>query len=342
MAQVRRSDSTKNLLAILTVIVGVVVGYLVIEEATRSESSTRLGLNEVTGPVSGTIAIAPAERERGMSQTVGSSPAASVKPTNVPATSEPSVQVATAEKVSAATVSSLAADQAPTVIEPGDAEASAVAGANEQIEQAPPAAVLATGEGNAAVSDVQETPDRLVLSAEDTTIIARRYVDEPPVSSPENNGLKLATRFASATRIVPFAFNRVGMGPEGEAAVQELVPIAMKAEKVHVRGRTDSKGAFEINKQVALERAYTVREKFVEAGVPADKLGISYCTECFIATNETEAGRRANRRVDVEFIMPSDQVDALPETTFAKPLPESARKLSFARSLGSMDRDETQ
>jgi len=106
-----------------------------------------------------------------------------------------------------------------------------------------------------------------------------------------------------------------------------------------VRGRTDSKGAFEVNKQVALERAYTVREKFVEAGVPSEKMGISYCTECFIAGNDTEAGRRANRRVDVEFIMPADEVEALPETTYAKPLPESAQKLSFARSLGSMDRD---
>lgn len=342
MTQVRRSDSTKNLMAILTVIVGVVVGYLVIEGATESAPPLSSASNEVKGAVSMGGSNAPDEPGRIVLQASESTTqlALDAGASHATASAVESRETPQAATSTEPPVESASADQ-ETPASPGTADP-VVAAAEAQLELAPPAAVAAEGAGVAGDEATPlSAPDRLVLSADDTTIVARRYVDEPPVVEPEKGGLKLATKFASATRIVPFAFNRVGMGPEGEAAVRELVPIAMKAEKVHVRGRTDAKGAFDINRQVALERAYTVREKFVEAGVPGEKLGISYCTECFIATNETEAGRRANRRVDVEFIMPAEDIDSIPETTYARPLPETARKLSFARSLGSMDRDES-
>lgn len=53
-------------------------------------------------------------------------------------------------------------------------------------------------------------------------------------------GLKMDTEFASAKRIVPFAFNRVRAGPLGTLAIRELAPLAKQANKVYIRGRTDS------------------------------------------------------------------------------------------------------
>ena len=335
MTQVRRSDSTKNLIAILTVLVGLVVGYLVIEQAAQSDQTPSLGLNEVKGSVSvgGQIRTA----QPGGAAATDSTPATPEgSRTSAPDSAAPGNQPTV--DTSIALGNDAHADRLQPIEPTTSVVADSVAVANDAIELSPPAAIPASApEQGRGARQGSESPDRLVLRAEDTTIVARRYVEDTPVA--EKQGLKLVTTFASATRIVPFAFNRVGIGPEGETAIKELVPIALKAEKVHVRGRTDSKGAFEVNKRVALERAYTVREKFVEAGVPTDKLGISFCTECFIASNDTEAGRRENRRVDVEFIMPAEAVAAMPETRYAKPLPESARNLSFARSLGSMDRD---
>lgn len=339
MTQVRRSDSTKNLMAILTVVVGLVVGYLVIEQATQSDQTSSLGLNEVKGSVSDGGQIRT--EHPGGATAIGSTPETpegSSASARVSAASgnEPTVDTSSA---SVALGNQEHTDRFQPVEPTTSVVADSVAVANDTIELSPPAAIAAPApEQERNTLDTTESTDRLVLRVEDTTIVARRYVEDTSVA--EKQGLKLATTFASATRIVPFAFNRVGIGPEGEAAIKELVPIALKADKVHVRGRTDSKGAFEVNKRVALERAYTVREKFVEAGVPTDKLGISFCTECFIASNDTEAGRRENRRVDVEFIMPAEDIETLPETTYAKPLPETARTLSFARSLGSMDRDD--
>ena len=153
---------------------------------------------------------------------------------------------------------------------------------------------------------------------------------------PGEPALRMDTDFASAKRIVPFAFNRVGVGPVGTLAVNELAPLAKQAQTVYVRGRTDSRGDRELNQQVALNRAYAVRSAFVNAGVDKSKLRISYCTSCFIAPNDTEEGRRANRRVDVELIMPADEVAKLPKPVHALEYPATKdQRLALAQSLAA-------
>ncbi|MFT9639714.1 OmpA family protein, partial [Alcaligenes phenolicus] len=42
------------------------------------------------------------------------------------------------------------------------------------------------------------------------------------------------------------------------------------------------------------------------------KQKVSYCVTCFVASNDTEAGRSANRRVEVELVMP------VPAVVFSK------------------------
>ncbi len=156
------------------------------------------------------------------------------------------------------------------------------------------------------------------------------------VAKPVEPALRMDTDFASAKRIVPFAFNRVGVGPVGTLAVNELAPLAKQAQTVYVRGRTDSRGDRESNQQVALNRAYTVRTAFVNAGVDKSKLRISFCTSCFIAPNDTEEGRRANRRVDVELIMPADEIAKLPKPVHAREYPATSdQQLALAQSLTS-------
>jgi outer membrane protein OmpA-like peptidoglycan-associated protein len=143
--------------------------------------------------------------------------------------------------------------------------------------------------------------------------------------------LKLDTEFASARRIVPFAFNKVGVGPLGAKAVKELAPLARRADKVNVRGRTDGLGNAGSNRKVALDRARTVYNAFVQEGVQKQKLRLTYCTTCFVAANDTEAGRRLNRRVEVELIMPRDQIAKLPKPVYALEAPPAL--LTASRSL---------
>ncbi|MBK8335395.1 MAG: OmpA family protein [Sterolibacteriaceae bacterium] len=169
----------------------------------------------------------------------------------------------------------------------------------------------------------------------------------PPVAAPQRPAagttaqaaaprLKLDTEFASAKRIVPFAFNKAGVGPLGAKAVKELAPLARRADKVNVRGRTDGLGNAGSNRKVALDRARTVYNAFVQEGVHKQKLRLTYCTTCFVAANDTEAGRRLNRRVEVELIMPRDQIAKLPKPIYALEAPPAL--LTASRSLHDIAR----
>lgn len=144
--------------------------------------------------------------------------------------------------------------------------------------------------------------------------------------------LKLDGDFASAKRIVPFAFNKVGVGPRGKAAVKELLPLAKKSERVYVRGRTDGTGNTPSNRKVAHDRAYTVFKAFRNGGIERKKLRLTYCTHCYVANNDTEEGRKLNRRVEVEMIMPRDQIARLPVPVHA---PEALPPLASSPVLQS-------
>lgn len=184
----------------------------------------------------------------------------------------------------------------------------------------------AAGSGSAAAAGGQS-------GGESAAVTTSSNAAESGAATPAE--LKLDRTFASAKRIVPFAFNRVGVGPTGTLAVKELVPLAKQAQKVYVRGRTDARGNVQANRKVALNRAYTVRTAFARSGVPSAKVRVSYCTACYIATNSTEQGRRANRRVDVEFIMPAEEIAALPKPVHAREYPETGPgPLALSAAIG--------
>jgi len=123
-----------------------------------------------------------------------------------------------------------------------------------------------------------------------------------------NQALKLDTEFASAKRIVPFSFAAGELGPQGRAMVAQMLPFAKEAQRLYVRGRTDSSGRAEANKLLAIARAAKVRGEFVKGGVDQTKIKTTYCTTCYVASNDTDAGRRANRRVEIELVMPRTAV----------------------------------
>ena len=73
--------------------------------------------------------------------------------------------------------------------------------------------------------------------------------------------------------------------------------------KVEVAGYTDSKGADAYNLKLSGERAESVRAYLVSKGVPAASLIAKVYGEANpIATNDTDAGRAKNRRVEFHVI----------------------------------------
>lgn len=127
-----------------------------------------------------------------------------------------------------------------------------------------------------------------------------------------SGALKMDREFASAKRVVPFEFSRGELSGESARVLKDLVPLALQAEAVRVRGGTDATGSPELNRRLALGRSLTVTAALVKEGVPPSRIKTTYCTKCFVSPNDTEAGRRSNRRVDVVMVLPAATVALLP------------------------------
>jgi outer membrane protein OmpA-like peptidoglycan-associated protein len=108
-----------------------------------------------------------------------------------------------------------------------------------------------------------------------------------------------ANRYAA---VVYFDVGSATIEPEG---YQELDWFIQKVSVdptagVHVRGFADATGGDAVNQKLSHERATNVANYLVSQGIPADRLApIGFSSEFAAGSNETAAGRKSNRRVEV-------------------------------------------
>lgn len=98
-----------------------------------------------------------------------------------------------------------------------------------------------------------------------------------------------------------FAFGHARFGPSA-ADGDALLNAAQAARQVRIYGYTDSVGSLEGNRRVAQMRAEAAKWYLVRRGVVAAKISAQGRAGQYIAPNDTEAGRAANRRVEFEFV----------------------------------------
>lgn len=86
-----------------------------------------------------------------------------------------------------------------------------------------------------------------------------------------------------------------------EQVAQALRDGVKDAERIEVRGRTDSSTVNPIDRLIAVERAVKARTWLVNNGAQAEKIRTTFLSAGqFIANNQTEEGRALNRRVEIE------------------------------------------
>lgn len=179
---------------------------------------------------------------------------------------------------------------------------------------------------------IVDVPQTLALA---TTVPAQPAAARTPADNTADDiaPLRLDHSFGAITRMVPFAVNRSSLGPTGHKAVAELVPVVKEAKHVYVRGRTDASGDARVNETLARQRASTVTNAFIAAGVHRAKITSSQCIDCYVATNTTYEGRQMNRRVDVEMQLPKAKIARLPPPVYALATPSLllARSLTYPR-----------
>ena len=112
----------------------------------------------------------------------------------------------------------------------------------------------------------------------------------------------LVAEAASVILRVEFGFASADFKPTDDVA-RVLVPAAKAADRINLRGFTDSTVIDEDNKRIALARALAARQYLIGQGVDAKKIRAFYNSAGgLVADNSTPEGRAKNRRVDIELV----------------------------------------
>ena len=101
---------------------------------------------------------------------------------------------------------------------------------------------------------------------------------------------------------ISFDFNKSNINSTFKPSLNKLTDVLVKYDQtvVHVVGHTDSIGADDYNQRLSEQRAENVVIYIEQRGVPFDRLLSEGRGETEPrATNETEAGRQLNRRVEI-------------------------------------------
>lgn len=113
-----------------------------------------------------------------------------------------------------------------------------------------------------------------------------------------------------AARIVRLYFatgrSNISLSP----GAHEILRLAARSAKsITLRGRTDNVGSQAVNLQIARARTKAARALLARFGVPAERIRIDAQPMAdYLADNTTEAGRARNRRVEMVFVGPDEQV----------------------------------
>jgi outer membrane protein OmpA-like peptidoglycan-associated protein len=140
-----------------------------------------------------------------------------------------------------------------------------------------------------------------------------------PVSNEPNQSVRLTLRYKyerPAPRVanvphppepgfildgVQFDTGKATLRPDSLSRFDSVVEYMQhkKSARIEISGHTDNKGNAKQNKALSEKRAEACREYLISQGIEADRItAVGYGDERPIASNDTEAGRQQNRRIE--------------------------------------------
>ena len=101
--------------------------------------------------------------------------------------------------------------------------------------------------------------------------------------------------------LFPYGSATKEANPQVDEYLEKLTERLKKTdETVSITGHTDAMGTEEFNHKLALGRAKHIQSILISKGIPADRIQIASMGEKQpVASNDTEEGRRQNRRVEL-------------------------------------------
>ncbi|MEL6658710.1 MAG: OmpA family protein [Bacteroidota bacterium] len=109
------------------------------------------------------------------------------------------------------------------------------------------------------------------------------------------------TKVAIPLRNILFDYNKSDLKPESTPELERVYDVFKdKTWIIEIAGHTDNAGTPEYNEQLSLRRANAVRAYLIQLGISPKRLEAAGFGETQpIRTNETELGRKENRRVEI-------------------------------------------
>ena len=107
-----------------------------------------------------------------------------------------------------------------------------------------------------------------------------------------------------------FATNSAKLLKTADVKLSEVVNAAKQYSevKLEVSGHTDNRGKSALNQKLSEKRAAAVKAWLVKHGVAADRISAAgYADTQPVADNKTKAGRAANRRVEVRYVIKEEK-----------------------------------
>ena len=103
---------------------------------------------------------------------------------------------------------------------------------------------------------------------------------------------------------VNFDFGKSNIKSESYSYLNTLAETLIRTNsKIKIKGHTDNRGTEEFNMNLSRERAISVMQYLVQRGVSPDKLSYeAYGMSKPLTENDTDEGRRLNRRVEFEIL----------------------------------------
>ncbi len=134
--------------------------------------------------------------------------------------------------------------------------------------------------------------------------IREGYLDEGEEKLIES--LKNAdTGFSIELPKIYFAFNQSELLPSSYPALEKLSKLLKEHNglQIEIRGHTDNIGSNWYNKRLSNDRAISVYDFLIEAGIDESRLKYrGFGNKVPVADNDTEEGRQLNRRVEIKVI----------------------------------------
>ena len=136
---------------------------------------------------------------------------------------------------------------------------------------------------------------------------ATRVIEKPCYTLEEivdlvKHGERVSGKTICAVEQINFEYDKSTISRQSYAYLDKIATFMLNTNnRVEIKGHTDNRGTEDYNMKLSKQRAEAVYKYLLKKGVKADKLSYSYygLTQP-VASNDTEEGRRQNRRVEFE------------------------------------------